>query len=30
MAIVMILVRTGGLRVRASRLPDGALEPQSA
>ena len=30
MAIVMVLVRTAGLRVRASRLPDGALEPQSA
>ena len=30
MAIVMILVRTAGLRVRASRLPEGALEPQSA
>jgi membrane protease YdiL (CAAX protease family) len=30
MAIVMVLVRTAGLRVRASRLPNGALEPQSA
>ena len=30
MAIVMVLVRTGGLRLRASRLPDGALEPQGA
>ena len=30
MAIVMLLVRTGGLRVRAARLPDSALEPQSA
>jgi membrane protease YdiL (CAAX protease family) len=30
MAIVMVLVRTGGLRVRASRLPARALEPQSA
>lgn len=30
MAVVMVLVRTAGLRVRASRLPDGALEPQSA
>jgi hypothetical protein len=30
MAVVMVLVRTGGLRVRASRLQGGALEPQSA
>jgi hypothetical protein len=30
MAVVMVLVRTAGLRVRASRLPDGALETQSA
>ena len=30
MAVVMVLVRTAGLRVRASRLPDGVLEPQSA
>jgi hypothetical protein len=30
MAIVMVLVRTAGLRMRASRLPDRALEPQSA
>jgi hypothetical protein len=30
MAVVMVLVRTAGLRVRASRLPDAALEPQSA
>jgi len=30
MAIVMVLVRTGGLRIRASRLPGHALEPQSA
>jgi len=26
----MVLVRTAGLRVRAARLPDRALEPQSA
>jgi hypothetical protein len=30
MAIVMVLVRTAGLRVRATRLPHRALEPQSA
>ena len=30
MAVVMVLVRTAGLRVRASRLPGGALVPQSA
>jgi hypothetical protein len=30
MAIVMVLVRTAGLRMRASRLPDRALEPQGA
>jgi membrane protease YdiL (CAAX protease family) len=30
MAVMMVLVRTAGLRVRASRLPDGALEPQNA
>jgi len=30
MAVVMVLVRTAGLRVLATRLPDGALETQSA
>jgi hypothetical protein len=30
MAIVMVLVRTAGLCARASRLSNGALEPQSA
>ena len=30
MAIVMVLVRTVGLGVRASRLPARALKPQSA
>jgi hypothetical protein len=30
MAIVMVLVRTVGLRVRASRLPAPALVPQNA
>jgi hypothetical protein len=30
MAVAMVLVRTGGLRVRASRLPDGAPLPAAA
>jgi hypothetical protein len=30
MAIVMVLARTGGIAVRASRLPSPALEMQDA